>query len=68
MKKLITIGALLLASSAVFADEDLLATLDTDNDARISVEEAAADASLTAVFAEMDVNKDGYLTPSELEG
>jgi Ca2+-binding EF-hand superfamily protein len=68
MKKLITIGALLLASSAVFADEDLLETLDTDNDARISVEEAAADASLTAVFAEMDVNKDGYLTPSELEG
>lgn len=68
MKKLITIGALLLASSAVFAEEDLLAILDTDNDGRISIEEAAADASLTAVFAEMDVNKDGYLTPSELDG
>ena len=68
MKKLITITALLLASAAIFADEDLLASLDIDKDGRISVEEAAADASLTAVFAEMDVNKDGYLSPSELEG
>jgi Ca2+-binding EF-hand superfamily protein len=67
MKKLITIAALLFASSVVFADEDLLATLDTDKDGRISVEEAAADPSLSAVFTEMDVNKDGYLTPSELE-
>lgn len=67
MTKLITIAALLLASSAILADEDLLATLDTDYDGRISVEEAAADAALSAVFSEMDTNNDGYLTPSELE-
>jgi hypothetical protein len=68
MKKLITIAALILASSAVFADEDLLTKLDTDKDARISVEEAAADPSLRAVFTDMDVNKDGYLSADELAG
>ena len=45
-----------------------MAKLDTDNDGRISVQEAASDASLSAVFTELDVNKDGYLSPSELEG
>ena len=68
MKKLIAIGGLILASAVALADEDVMAKLDTDNDGRISVEEAAIDASLSAVFAELDVNKDGYLTPSELEG
>jgi hypothetical protein len=67
MKKLIAIGSLILASASVLADEDVMSKLDTDNDGRISVEEAASDASLSAVFAELDVNKDGYLTPSELE-
>ncbi|MFT4938724.1 MAG: Ca2+-binding EF-hand superfamily protein [Paraglaciecola sp.] len=68
MKKLIAIGSLILASTAVLADEDVLAKLDTDNDGRISIEEAASDAPLSAVFAELDANNDGYLTPSELEG
>ena len=68
MKKLITIGSLILASTVALAGEDVIAKLDTDNDGRISVEEAVSDASLSAVFTELDVNKDGYLTPSELEG
>ena len=68
MKKLIILSALILAAGSVFAqdDEDILAMLDTDVDGRISIEEAAADPDLAAVFAELDVNKDGYLTPSEL--
>ena len=68
MKKLIAITSLILAATAVLASEDLMATLDADNDGRISVEEAASDASLSAVFAELDVNNDGYLSSSELEG
>ncbi|MFT5675930.1 MAG: Ca2+-binding EF-hand superfamily protein [Paraglaciecola sp.] len=68
MKKLIAITSLILASTVVLAGEDVMEKLDTDSDGRISVEEAASDASLSAVFAELDANKDGYLTPSELEG
>ncbi|GAB5380571.1 MAG: hypothetical protein Alis3KO_19020 [Aliiglaciecola sp.] len=66
MKKTILFSALVLAAGSVFAQEDKLAVLDTDTDGRISVEEAASDPALSAVFAELDVNKDGYLTPSEL--
>lgn len=66
MKKTILFSALVLAAGTAFAQEDKLAVLDTDTDGRISVEEAASDPALSAVFAELDVNKDGYLTPSEL--
>lgn len=66
MKKTILFSALVLAAGSAFAQEDKLAVLDTDTDGRISVEEAASDPALSAVFAELDVNKDGYLTPSEL--
>jgi hypothetical protein len=67
MKKLIPLIALTFTSMALFAEEDLMAKLDTDNDGRISIEEAAEDPSLAAMFAELDTNKDGYLSPSELE-
>ena len=66
MKKLILISAFTFASATSFAADDKLAALDSDNDGRISVEEAASDPALSAVFAELDANKDGYLTPSEL--
>lgn len=66
MKKTIILSAFILASGAALAQEDKLAALDTDNDGRISIEEAAADAELSAAFAELDTNQDGYLTPSEL--
>lgn len=68
MKKLIAITSLIFAATVALAIEDVMATLDTDNDGRISVEEASADASLSAVFAELDIDKDGYLSPSELQG
>ena len=67
MKKLIPLVVLTFASMALIAEEDLIAKLDSDNDGRISIEEAAQDASLSAMFAELDTNKDGYLSPSELE-
>jgi Ca2+-binding EF-hand superfamily protein len=67
MKKLIPLVVLAFASMAIIAEEDLIAKLDIDNDGRISIEEAAEDASLSAMFAELDTNKDGYLSPSELE-
>ncbi|MGK0305722.1 MAG: Ca2+-binding EF-hand superfamily protein [Gammaproteobacteria bacterium] len=67
MKKLIPLIALTFASMALIAEEDLIAELDLDNDGRISIEEAAEDASLAAVFSELDTNKDGYLSASELE-
>ena len=67
MKKLIVLVALSLISLALIADEDLLAKLDSDNDGRISIEEAAEDVSLAAMFSELDTNKDGYLSISELD-
>jgi len=66
MKKLIPMVVLTFASMALIAEEDLIAKLDSDNDGRISIEEAAQDASLSAMFTELDTNKDGYLSPSEL--
>ena len=66
MKKLIVLVALSLISLALIADEDLLAKLDSDNDGRISIKEAAEDVSLAAMFSELDTNKDGYLSISEL--
>jgi|TARA_R110002012_G_scaffold146850_1_gene305171 Ca2+-binding EF-hand superfamily protein len=67
MKKLIVITSLLFASSSVLAQDDIMDALDTDNDGRISLEEASSDAALSSVFTELDVNKDGYLSASELE-
>lgn len=67
MKKFIPLTILAFVSLALFAEEDLIAKLDTDNDGRISIEEAAEDTSLLAMFSELDTNKDGYLSPSELE-
>jgi hypothetical protein len=66
MKTFIFIGSLILASAAVVAQDDKMSALDLDNDGRISLEEAASDPALSAAFVELDSNKDGYLTPSEL--
>lgn len=57
---------LITASAFAFANTDKLAQLDTDNDGRISVEEASNDAALADMFAQLDTNKDGYLSASEL--
>jgi Ca2+-binding EF-hand superfamily protein len=70
MKKLIPLiplVALMFTSMTLIAAEDLITKLDSDNDGRISIGEALVDASLAAMFAELDTNKDGYLSRSELE-
>jgi Ca2+-binding EF-hand superfamily protein len=67
MKKLIPLVALMFTSMTLIAAEDLITKLDSDNDGRISIGEALVDASLAAMFAELDANKDGYLSLSELE-
>ena len=50
------------------AQVDIIATLDVDKDDRISVGEATADKSISDAFESLDLDKDGYLTASELEG
>jgi Ca2+-binding EF-hand superfamily protein len=56
-----------LASATAMADEDLMERLDTDNDGRISIEEASGDPSISFSLTELDVDRDGYLTASELD-
>ena len=41
--------------------------LDADKDGLISVDEAKMDSTLSAIFTELDVDKDGYLSKLELE-
>ncbi len=66
MKKWLSILILFTTGFCVNAQQDKMTVLDTDLDGRISIEEAAADAELAAIFTELDTNKDGFLTPSEL--
>lgn len=66
MKSILSFAIVTLMSASAFAQEDKLLVLDTDADGRISVEEAASDPALSAVFAELDANKDGYLSAREL--
>ncbi|MFQ3235809.1 MAG: Ca2+-binding EF-hand superfamily protein [Paraglaciecola sp.] len=61
------ITTLILASADVIANEDLMDTLDTNNDHRISAEEASGYPFILSSFTELDANNDGYLTASELD-
>ena len=65
MKKLLISGLCLLASTAVLADDDLFMKLDADSDGLISIAEAAADSDVSKEFANLDANKDGFLSPEE---
>ena len=67
MKMLIPLSLLTVASFVLVAEEDLMSKLDTDNDGKISIEEASQDASLSTMFIELDIDGDGYLSPKELE-
>ncbi|WP_340678688.1 hypothetical protein [Paraglaciecola sp.] len=65
MKKLLILGLCVLASTAALADDELFMTLDADSDGLISISEAAVDSDVSAHFAELDVNTDGYLSAEE---
>jgi hypothetical protein len=75
MKRLIPFSLLalvLISSAAVAADKDrptgsaaTFEALDKDSDQRVSESEAVVDRTLSARFASLDANADGYLTKSE---
>jgi hypothetical protein len=66
---------LLLASIVTFASFNLLAEsdemtvhpLDVDKDGLISMDEAKADNTLSAIFTELDINQDGFLSHLEID-
>ncbi|KXI27726.1 EF-hand domain-containing protein [Paraglaciecola hydrolytica] len=65
MKKLVILGLCVLASTAVLADDELFISLDADSNGLISITEAEADSDVSAQFAELDTNTDGYLSAEE---
>jgi hypothetical protein len=70
MKKLLLASIVTFASLNVFAGESEIKSihpLDTDKDGLISMNEAKSDSTLSAIFADLDINHDGYLSNLELE-
>jgi len=68
MNALIRVAALvlLLPAAGAFADDPDYSKLDTNGDKSISKEEAKANADLAAKFDELDADKNGSLSESEL--
>jgi hypothetical protein len=72
MKKLLLASIVTFASFASFnllaeSDEMTIHPLDADKDGLISMDEAQADSTLSAIFTELDINQDGFLSHLELE-
>jgi hypothetical protein len=69
MKKLLLASIITFASLNVLAESEEMTVhpLDADKDGLISVDEAKIDSTLSAIFAELDINQDGYLSKLELE-
>lgn len=69
MKKLLLPLLITIVSLNVLAqsEEVQVHPLDANNDGLISVEEAKIDGTLSAIFNELDINQDGYLSSLELE-
>ncbi|WP_293745884.1 hypothetical protein [uncultured Paraglaciecola sp.] len=68
MKKLLIATIVTFASLHVLAEssDTTIHPLDADKDGQISKEEASVDTTLSAIFAELDIDQDGFLSPSEL--
>ena len=64
MKKFVICGVLIMAASSALAS-NMFSTLDVNQDQLISIEEASIDKTLTAIFADLDANRDGFLSKSE---
>ncbi len=69
MKKLLLVSILGFVSLNVLAESEVMIThpLDADKDGLISVDEAQQDSTLTAIFTDLDINQDGFLSRLELE-
>lgn len=69
MTKLLLVLTVSLFSLAITAQEpaEEVHALDTDKDGLISAEEAKQDPALSAIFEELDANKDGFLSKQELD-
>jgi hypothetical protein len=69
MKKLLLASIVTFASLNVVAENEEMAVhpLDADKDGLISMDEAKIDSTLSAIFADLDLNQDGYLSHLELE-
>jgi EF hand len=55
------------ASADAPRSADPFTALDRDQDGRLSLEEARIDTALGRRFAQLDSNKDGFLSPMEFE-
>ena len=69
MKKLLFTSIITFVSLNVLAEieEMTVHPLDTNKDGLISLDEAKIDSTLSAIFADLDINQDGYLSHLELE-
>ena len=69
MRKFVFASIVTFASFNLLAksEEIIVHPLDTDKDGLISMEEAKADSTLSAIFTELDINQDGFLSHLELE-
>mgnify|MGYP003673676431 CR=1 FL=1 len=69
MKKLLLASIVTFVSLNSFAGtiEITVHPLDVDKDGLISIDEAKADNTLSAIFTELDINQDGFLSHLELE-
>jgi oligoribonuclease (3'-5' exoribonuclease) len=69
MKKLLLASIVTFASLNVLAESEEMSVhpLDADKDGLVSMDEAKIDSTLSAIFTELDINQDGYLSHLELE-
>lgn len=69
MKKLLLASIVTFASLNVLADPEAMVVhpLDADKDGLISMDEAKVDITLSAIFADLDLDHDGFLTHTELD-
>jgi hypothetical protein len=69
MKKLLLASIITFVSINVVAEVEKMTVhpLDTNKDGLISLDEAKTDSTLSSIFADLDINQDGYLSHLELE-
>ena len=69
MRKFVFASIVTFASFNLLAksEEIIVHPLDTDKDGLISMEEAKADSTLSAIFTELGIHRDGFLSHLELE-